>query len=533
MPSKEIKELRKVGRLYEALDMALAEMQEDPDNIWTKRNISWVYYEYLKQNCSAGGYGEFVKFLKKVSELDLPEDEKMLFDSLAFQIGKMIFALLKEYPVNNNRIKELFDISRRLHFSRTSESFSFLFKGFHKGFKLSENYIAFADWWDFNNFREEDFNKEELPNGKEVMAIAEQGYIAYSKHLLKGESAPEDNNVENFQSHIANHLINDPFNFIVGDIELPNNKYLQKDKIKLFLQNLEGIIVSYPHLEYLIYYKAKLLLALNEQQEVLKTIIPFAKKRRNDFWVWDLISEAHLNDEEICLACYCKALKSSAPEEMLMGVRKKLTFLLVNRQLFNEAKTEINQLLRVIKSQEFKVPNHINKWISEKWFLEATDLGINDALYNKHYIIAENLLFNDIEEEPIIVEYINKSKRIIHFFNKDSQSGYFKYDRFLKDPKIGDVLQVRFQQFSTNQPSKLFTVRSSENETFRNRFVIPIEGTVKIPAGKLYGFINNVYIHPSTIVKKKLIDGSIAKGFAVKTFNSEKNQWGWKFLEKK
>jgi hypothetical protein len=28
------------------------------------------------------------------------------------------------------------------------------------------------------------FQKEKMPNGKEVMAIAEQAYIAYAKHLL-------------------------------------------------------------------------------------------------------------------------------------------------------------------------------------------------------------------------------------------------------------------------------------------------------------------------------------------------------------
>jgi hypothetical protein len=54
----------------------------------------------------------------------------------------------------------------------------------HKGMKESHRYIEFADWWDFKNFRPEDFQKEKMPNGKEVMAIAEQAYIAYAKHLL-------------------------------------------------------------------------------------------------------------------------------------------------------------------------------------------------------------------------------------------------------------------------------------------------------------------------------------------------------------
>jgi|TARA_B110000908_G_C10196333_1_gene423109 protein involved in temperature-dependent protein secretion len=48
MPAKEIKELRKSGKLREALTMAQDELQADPTNIWAKRNISWVYYDELK-----------------------------------------------------------------------------------------------------------------------------------------------------------------------------------------------------------------------------------------------------------------------------------------------------------------------------------------------------------------------------------------------------------------------------------------------------------------------------------------------------
>ena len=50
--------------------------------------------------------------------------------------------------------------------------------------KESIRYTEFADWWDFKNFRAEDYQKEKLPNGREVMAIAEQAYITYAKHLL-------------------------------------------------------------------------------------------------------------------------------------------------------------------------------------------------------------------------------------------------------------------------------------------------------------------------------------------------------------
>ena len=49
MPAKEIKELRESGKLEEALIMAQNELEADPENIWGKRNLVWVYYAFLKK----------------------------------------------------------------------------------------------------------------------------------------------------------------------------------------------------------------------------------------------------------------------------------------------------------------------------------------------------------------------------------------------------------------------------------------------------------------------------------------------------
>ena len=89
MPAKEIKELRQVGKLEEALNLAKAELQAEPDNIWPKRNISWVYYDFLKQNSSPEHFDEFISWLNEIKNLQLPVEEKMLFEQLCWQIGKM------------------------------------------------------------------------------------------------------------------------------------------------------------------------------------------------------------------------------------------------------------------------------------------------------------------------------------------------------------------------------------------------------------------------------------------------------------
>ena len=89
MPARDIKKLRESGELAQALTLAKAELQADPGNIWPKRNISWVYYDYLKQNSSLEQFDAFILWLNELKNLELPPEETMLFEQLCWQVGKM------------------------------------------------------------------------------------------------------------------------------------------------------------------------------------------------------------------------------------------------------------------------------------------------------------------------------------------------------------------------------------------------------------------------------------------------------------
>ena len=180
MPAKEIKELRQAGKLEEAYAMAKAELDADLSNIWGKRNLSWVLYAQLDE--LASNLDAFIEKINEVKELDLPASEEMFFENISIVISKAARVITHEATLDINKMHRLFDSIKELSLKRNSKWFSVLFNAMHKGMKESNRYIEFADWWDFKNFRPEDFQKEKMPNGKEVMAIAEQAYIAYSKH---------------------------------------------------------------------------------------------------------------------------------------------------------------------------------------------------------------------------------------------------------------------------------------------------------------------------------------------------------------
>lgn len=499
MPSKEITELRKAGRLEEALEMAKAELLADPESIWPKRNISWVYYGYLKVNAAPEHFDTFLSFLKEVKNLQLPEDEKMLFDTVSWQIGKLCFALSKQEVQDFNKFNLLFHTFKDFHFTKPSESYSFLFKAFHKGLKDSDNYTEFSDWWDFKNFMPEDYQKERMPNGKEMMSIVEQAYIAYAKHLL-----PKQNYFE--------------------------TAVLDKEKILAFMHSLDKIIEEHPYYQYPPYFKAKLLLALGDKKNTLSALLPFAKKKRNDFWVWEVLSEAFSDDEEKVLACYCRALSCNSHEEMLIKLRQKMAVIFVQRKLYDEAKTEVEFLVKARSENKWKIPNEVTNWQSQDWYKNATAKKSNFDFYKNYFGIADALLFSDEKEEMVFVDFVNKDRKILNFISSDEKVGFFKYDRFLQSVRIGDVLKVRFQSGNKEGLYKIYTVGKHNDEKFKERFLKDVKGRINIPEGKTFGFINDVFVHPDTIKKMNLENGLTVSGQAIKSYNRVKNQLSWKMI---
>jgi len=497
MPAKEIKELRQAGKLEEAYAMAKAELEADLSNIWGKRNLSWVLYAQLDE--LASNLDAFIEKINEVKELDLPASEEMFFENISIVISKAARVITHEATLDINKIHRLFDSIKELSLKRNSKWFSVLYNAMHKGMKESNRYIEFADWWDFKNFRPENFQKEKMPNGKEVMAIAEQAYIAYAKHLLPKQT-----------QH--------------GEI------IFNKEKAEAFLPVLSQIVEDFPHFQYPAYFNAKLLLALGDKDNMLESLLPFAKKKRNDFWVWEILAEVFSSDPEKVFACYCKALSCKSPDEMLVSLRQKMARLLIARKLYNEARTEIDLLVHARTEHGFKIPAEVTNWQAMDWYKTAVQSKSNFGFYKAYLPIAEALLFSDVPEESVIVEFVNADKKILNFIASETKFGFLKYDRFFSDVKVGDTLKVRFQGGSNEGMHQLYTAIKVNDDTFKKQFLKEVEGVVKISEGKSFGFLGDVYVHPAIVKRLKLNDGMHVKGWSIKTFNRDKNLWSWKYI---
>lgn len=500
MSFKEIKELRQARKLEEALQMANQALEAEPENIWNKRAAGWVYYDYLKKNAQPASFEIFKENLIKIKALQLPEDEKMVFDNCAWQIGSLVFALQKTEHVDYDKINELFEIIRDFNFTKPSEAYSFIYKAFHKGYQNWSGYLTFAEWWSFENLRSEDYLIEEF-KGKKMMSVAEQAYIAYSKKLLEGE------------------LI-DPFG---------QQRVIDKEKIQSFLPKLDSLIDKHLDYQYPPYFKAKLLLVLGNDGNVLSAFLPFAKQKRNDFWVWELMAEIFSEDKDIQFACYCKALSLKTPEDFLVKLRQTFAGMLIDKKMYNEAKTEIQKVIETREKNEWKLPNQIVQWTEQEWYKSITSKKDNSDLYLSHIKQAEEILFQDIPEELIVVEFVNENKGILNFVKDKKKFGFFNYSGHLTKPQIGDLLKVRFNGDRQDGFYKILTAKKAGSNVTSDA-IRDFEGVLKVISPQNFGFIEDIFVESKIIEESKLVDGQIIKGRSILSFNKKKNEWGWKAI---
>jgi hypothetical protein len=475
----------------------------EPEDIqWAKRSMAWVLYEYLKRSASAAHVEAFAGWLKELAALQLNKNENMIFDSVAWQVGKLLYDLHRQEKVDYTEVDTVFSLVQEFHFTKPSKAYTFLYKAFHKAYTNWQDYLRFADWWGFDNFRPEDYLKEEMPNGRSVMSIAEQAYIAYAKKLLEGE--PSDFN--RFRN------------------------YVNPEKVEAFMPALDALIEKHPEFLYPPYFKARLLLAIGSDENILEAFLPFAKAKRNDFWVWDVLADIFPDEPEKQIACLCRALTCRTQDEFLINVRTKLAGLLIEAGQFPEARTEIEHILKTMEEQGWSLAGKLKKWQGTTWYKETKPLDNNHRLYSANAGKAEELLFADIPAEVAVVEYVNRDRKILHFIVNQARHGHLKYDRFLRKVDIGDCIEVRLEGPSGDRYFKALTLKKTEREPDAS-ILKNFAGILSLRPGNSFGFVEDVFVEPGLISRYGLSDGAVLSGRALQSFNKKKNDWGWKVLE--
>ena len=286
--------------------------------------MAWCLKSLCEQYSKVKNVDDFTEKLQELAYLRLDE---IGIDDMANRFTwdiKILFELLMNEPdILLETAERILTIIPNLNFQRPHKYYSLLADTFMR-VKGRQNtawlhFVDFMEWFCFDNFLPEDYERIHLKNGKSLPSIVERVYNAYYKALM-------------------------------AQIEA-GNVHLQR--IDDFIKRLTRLNEKHPEYQYTLYHKALLLLVLNKKTEALDSLRPFVKRKQNDFWVWDVLSET-VDDSNLKLSCLCRALMCHTEPKFLGRIHLKAAHLMHALGFDGNARTEIRAINKTYQEQVVK-----------------------------------------------------------------------------------------------------------------------------------------------------------------------------------
>jgi hypothetical protein len=409
LTSKEVFAKRKEGQIAEAYNMALALADNNPHDEWNIKALAYCIIDMLKQAVNINDFTAAQNFAADLNRLNIDKNDEILTRSVhsAMQLadpqkkiiteakalskqGKHHDAVnayrtaLKRFPndiaLHESLGWELYRVGKqmfetenidiypakqllaeyiRLQNERPSLLHSLFLRYADKligneGFNL----VAFLKLWDLNNLTEEDYQPYVADNGKTYPSIAERVIQHAAKDALSKK---------------------------------------QTDDVAYIFPFIDKAIQKFPDNFWLIYYKAKLLHMIGQNDAALEFSTSVTKTKVNEYWAWDLLAEILLDiDREKAFSCYCKALLCRGEDKFLANVRIKFADLLIQKSLYSEAKYEIDKAIQSRENEGWKITETLMGYQNSDWYPNTTATKNNQNLYKDNTNLAETLLFDSM-----------------------------------------------------------------------------------------------------------------------------------------
>lgn len=481
---KDITTKCKAGEIAEAYEIALQDWQNAPDDVWTQREVGWALYYYIKEDVEQKRTDSFYEHLEKLGELTLLDltSDKLIYENLLWKVAEFAKGFQTE---DFAAMDTLFSKIQNYHFG-SSRPYSLLLQYFIK-FEGWNQLADFIDWWDLNNLTAEDYEQFQMENGKKVMSLAERAYIAYSKALLKFGN----------QEHIA-----------------------------AFIPRIETLMDAHPEMLYPGYFCGKLLIAQGAgKEEALKKVIPFVRKKINEFWAWQLMSDIFRDEPDKQLACLLRAVHCKTQESFLGKIRIRLAEIYIQRQDYPRAKYNIDKVSACYLQQGWKLPGQLQQWSWQNW-PQTTQPDASDPFDYKP--ITEDILFSELAECFAMVTYVDVQAKRAALVYGIKQRMMAKYGHWGLKPKEGMVLKLKFTPGGDN----LNIIRAEQAQgPFSLPFVKIVKGTVNKREGNPFAFLrtgkDDIFLSPAVVSKYNLTGNETVTAAAVYDYNKKKSEWNW------
>ena len=302
--------------------------------------------------------------------------------------------------------------------------------------------------------------------------------------------------------------------------------------INKFIGLLDNVIEQYRGLYWLEYYKYKLMLIRDDNEEVMQMFLPVVKKRSSEFWTWLLMSEIFADDEEKHVACMLRASSCKAKEVFLSPIRYKLAKYMIEHEDYVGARYEIEQFLYGRQFGDYSIPEEVKERTEMSWFKSAQ--GTSTVLSMPFRQITDAILASDLPVLTGVVTYVNHEKSIATLVYDYQRNAFFKFNESVGDLQSGDVVKFKaeFKAGGDNVKVVAAQVIDSMPET---DFYRTVKGTVSTNFMGTSFFLNtddeNIYV-PNTVFDNNDVNRSLYVGDEITcrvayAYNRKQDRWNW------
>ncbi len=484
--TKNVYELRKSGKLNYAWKIAFAQYKQNKNNTAYRINLAWVYYDLLKRELNKNNLKGFVKVCEKLVEISPIKTDKLLTEQFAWVFYKMIKQQNVKANFTYNQIETLMHFySQIVGWSTPRHAQSLILLLLLKITTAGNKWWRFIPELDNNLFRSEDRLPQTF-NGKQIMPLKERVFYAYIKSLI---SDTQNNNP------IALEKLS---TLIIQTIQSPEfNKY-----------------------DFFNYYMASALKTVNRNTEARNFALKFVRNSYTKSWAWKLLADCEPeNQNRLNFLVYALTLEKK--ETFLLSVRQSLSIELIKNGYYYAAKQNLDIILKIRTANNWAISQQLKNLTSEQWYIKPNDTTTIKQITEKIWLPALKAVFPNIRKEKALIT--NTTAKKIRMITPRGKILYYKKDnRFVP----GDTILVY------HEDTKVFRIQNVSNNEIDVDYFKRFEGELKVKTG--FGFVNNIYIPEKLIQNKRLENGNICRGYALKTINKKKNKEGWKavYLEK-
>lgn len=476
-----------------AYRQALDRYEANPSNSQTIRALGWVYADLLKEASGSTNTNRVLRGLALIADFSMVDDARWR-ESVGWSLCRF---LLRHKPetLSLGPLAEV--ISKGSAFIPAGPGLlrSIWWKALLRHRATGIDWLGLFvqhDWAD--SFRPED----ELPESYSDVKTAESRSV---RPLVEG-------------------VVQAVVRQLLQGVLLPN------ELVDPWLTRLADLSRRHPDWDFLPYYHARLLFRLDRTMEAMQVFLPFARLKKNDFWVWSLLAE-FVAPQQVS-ACYARALTLKVPEAFLVKVRQKMAAWLIVENRWADAKVEIDRLVQTRQANQWPLPVEVQQWMNDSRYTQAeiTPFG---QWYDAMIPLAENLLWADCPEVIALVTSIDATGKYVNVAIDERTSGSFPVGKFKLKPVVGDRLALRYQLPEKNSRPQLqvhvATVTEASPTHLQTRI---LTGPLRVVDGKGFGFVGDIFVSADLLTGSMNLADTLVTVEAFTSWDSVKQKSGWR-----